>query len=64
MLVDFAQDHQRILDRNPYWQSSVAERHAMFGTKPAERKFTTTVPQYTRSDEAHLPPIVRRLAVG
>jgi hypothetical protein len=31
MLVNFAEDHQRILDRNPYWGSSAAEREAMFG---------------------------------
>jgi hypothetical protein len=30
MFVDFARDYQRILDRNPYWQSSAVERRAMF----------------------------------
>jgi hypothetical protein len=39
MLVNFAQDHQRILDRNPYWGSSAADREAMFGAaKPSDFK--------------------------
>lgn len=69
MLVDFARDHQRILDRNPYWQSSAAERQAMFS--PANTP-QLSLPQMsggspatrTREAESMSDPINRRLAVG
>jgi hypothetical protein len=35
LFVDFAQDRQRIASRHPYWDSSEAERQALFGALPA-----------------------------
>jgi hypothetical protein len=70
MLVDFAKDYQRILDRNPYWQSSAVEREAMFGAaKPSEFKVAQPsasnalrrVASEAGNDTAPAP---RRLAVG
>ena len=34
LMVDFARDGRRIVERHPYWASSVAEREAMFGPGP------------------------------
>jgi hypothetical protein len=71
MLVDFAKDHQRILDRNPYWHSSTAEREAMFGAaKPNEFKVAQPSASNTsrrtagREAENDSAPAPRRLAVG
>jgi hypothetical protein len=69
MLVDFARDYQRILDRNPYWQSSAAERLAMFGTpKTGQRSGVRSYegnPALTHRETENRPtPISRRVAVG
>jgi hypothetical protein len=69
MLIDFANDHQRILDRNPYWQSSAAERQAMFGAaktgqlRVAHSKGGACHPG-TRETEVEPGSVQRRLAVG
>jgi hypothetical protein len=69
MLIDFAKDHQRILDRNPYWQSSAAERQAMFGTaKIGQLSGAHSKGAVSRvgNREAEVEPgsVQRRLAVG
>jgi hypothetical protein len=64
MLVDFEHNHQRILDRNPYWQSSAAERQAMFGPKRREIKLAASSCNRIATEEVGIGPGPRRLAVG
>ena len=64
MLVDFAQDHQRILDRNPYWQSSAAERHAMFAPVKTSRLVTASSRWGGSDSRGGMESEPQRLAVG
>lgn len=69
MLIDFAKNHQRILDRNPYWESSATERQAMFGTAKAGQLSVacsngSKLTARNRDSENTSVPTVRRLAVG
>jgi hypothetical protein len=67
MLIDFAKDHQRILDRNPYWRSSATERQAMFARSGAsQRNVTPSAPNNAcrTGNEDWSATAVRRVAVG
>jgi hypothetical protein len=64
MIVDFARDRQRILDRNPYWRSSASERQAMFAPVKRSQLITASSRWDGGGSRGGMEPEPQRLAVG